>query len=426
MTFKFAAAMRRATAATRVYNIYGATRSIQKALAKSLVSSIVGQSLRGSTAVASAKAQKAKARSADASGTTTKPVRGTKRVAANLSKDGPSTSAAPAQVGWPVGAMLQNLRRGASLPTAIAGGLALPSLGLAHKPKAPEVANGASFITRSFASKAGVREFKLYVPASATNKPKGLILMLHGCTQNPDDFAVGTNMNALAEAHGLLVAYPHQTRASNAAACWNWFEPAHQRRDEGEPAILAGLTQELIAEFSIDKTQVFVAGLSAGAAMAVIIAKTYPDMFRAVGVHSGLAYQSAGNVMSAMAVMRGSSGLRVVRPERSQPDRLEPMRTIIFHGSSDKTVNPSNAKHISDVEHGAINQHTSVTSSGTRNGRKFTRTIISHKDGTPMIENWLINGAGHAWSGGNASGSYADAKGPDASAEMVRFFLMSK
>lgn len=424
MTFKFAAAMRRATAATRAYNILGATRLIQKALAKSLMSGIVGQSLRGSTKAATVKKQEA--RTSGPSVTKIKHIRGTKRIAAKDSTAGPSNSAAPARLAWPAGAMLQGLRKGASSPAVMAGGISLASLGLANKPAAPVVPDGATFTARSFASKAGVREFKLYVPASAPKKPRGLILMLHGCTQNPDDFAIGTNMNVIAEAHGLLVAYPHQTRASNASACWNWFEPAHQRRDVGEPAILAGLTLKLISEFGIDRTQVFVAGLSAGAAMAVIMAKTYPDVFSAVGVHSGLAYQSAGNVMSAMAVMRGNSGSRAVGKQPSHDGNPEPMRTIIFHGSSDKTVNPTNAQQISDVEHGAIDHHKSETTSGTSNGRTFTRTVISHHDGTPMIENWLINGAGHAWSGGNASGSYADAKGPDASAEMVRFFLTAK
>ena len=426
MTIKFAAAMRRATAATRAYNILGATRSIQKALAKSLVSRIVGKSLRASTTVAPGTKQKKKARLLAKSGATGKPLRTTKSVVAKVSKETPTASTQPAQLGWELGTMLQSLRKSASFPHALSGGVALASLGLAQKPTPLAVPDGASFTARSFASNAGTRDFKLYIPASAPKVPKGLILMLHGCTQNPDDFAVGTNMNAVAEAHGLLVAYPHQTRASNASACWNWFDPAHQRRDVGEPAILAGLTQKLVSEFGIDKTQVFVAGLSAGAAMAVIMAKTYPDIFSAVGVHSGLAYQSAGNVMSAMAVMRGGSGSRIVGKRQSQDDTLEPMRTIIFHGSSDRTVNPSNAQQISDMEHGGIDQHTSLTTSGTSNGRSFTKTVISHKNGTAVIENWLINGAGHAWSGGNASGSYADTKGPDASAEIVRFFLISK
>lgn len=392
MTIKFAAAMRRATAATRAFNILGATRLIQKTLTNSMLSGALRQSSKSPTVAVPRKQQKAQLRYSEKSGAT-----------------GPSAE------------------KQASPVPSLPGSGSLIRFGLAKRstPLLP-IPDGASFALRRFTSKAGVREFKLYVPASASKKPRGLILMLHGCTQNPDDFAAGTNMNAVAEAHGLLVAYPHQTRASNASACWNWFEEAHQRRDMGEPGILAGLTRKLISEFGIEKTQVFVAGLSAGAAMAVILAKTYPDVFRAVGVHSGLAYQSAGNVMSAMAVMRGHSGSRQAGKAQVQDASTEPVRTIIFHGSADRTVNPSNAQHILDTAHGAIDQQASVTSSGTSNGRRFTRTVMSRKDGTPIIENWLIDGAGHTWSGGHTSGSYADAKGPDASAEMVRFFLTSR
>lgn len=250
--------------------------------------------------------------------------------------------------------------------------------------------------------------------------------MLHGCTQTPDDFAVGTDMNRFAEAHGLLIAYPAQTQSNNASSCWNWFDERHQARDAGEPAILAGLTRKLIAEFAIDHDQVFIAGLSAGAAMAVIMGKTYPDLFHAIGVHSGLAYQSAVNVMSAMTVMRGSSGPRLFGEVPSQEKTTHVVRTIIFHGAADRTVHPSNAQRIFDKAYNASNHGAPRTTSGTKNGRSFKRTVIAASKGAPVIESWLIDGAGHAWSGGNASGSYADPKGPNASAEMVLFFLNAK
>ncbi len=415
MTSKFAAAMRRATVATRAFNILGATRMIQKTLARSLVSPTKGWQSLGHPA-ASVNGRK----KTDRGGSAKPASPGT--TASNVATELENIAKVPARLRRPLDEVLQTLRSG------MAAGGSLPQFpsGLGVKAVELPIPGGASFTSRSFTSKAGMRDFRLYVPASAATQPKGLILMLHGCTQNPDDFAAGTNMNAVAEIHGLLVVYPHQTRASNASACWNWFEEGHQRRDTGEPGILAGMTRQLISEFGIDKTQVFVAGLSAGAAMAVIMAKTYPDLFHGVGVHSGLAYQSAGNVMSAMAAMRGSSGSRLFGKPQSQEASGEPVRTIIFHGTADMTVHPSNAQRISDTAHAATDQQASVATSGTSNGRRFTRTVISHANGIPVVENWLIDGAGHAWSGGNTVGSYADAKGPDASAEMVRFFLASK
>ncbi len=247
--------------------------------------------------------------------------------------------------------------------------------------------------------------------------------MLHGCTQDPDDFAAGTAMNAVAELHGLLIAYPAQTRAQNASSCWNWFKSGHQLRDAGEPAILAGMTRKLVKEFRIDRDSVFVAGLSAGAAMAVIMGETYPDLFRAIGVHSGLAYRSAGNAMSAMSVMRGKAGSSLLGKTPSADRASRPVRTIIFHGSADRTVHASNAKRILDMARGASAPDSERTISGTTNGRRFKRTVVGDTGGRPHAESWLIEGAGHAWSGGNAAGSFADPQGPDASREMVRFFM---
>lgn len=247
--------------------------------------------------------------------------------------------------------------------------------------------------------------------------------MLHGCKQNPDDFAAGTAMNALAETHGLIVAYPSQSSAANAASCWNWFNPADQMRDCGEPAIIAGITRAIVSEFAIDRRHVYVTGLSAGGAMAVVMGETYPDLYAGVGIHSGLAYGSANDVMSAFAAMRGDTAIASHAKARASTGAEQRVRTIVFQGSADRIVHPSNADRIvAQAAVDAPSDHSRRERSLT-NGRYHTRTIVADADGASVLEYWLIEGAGHAWSGGHPSGSYTDARGPDASTEMVQFFL---
>jgi len=282
--------------------------------------------------------------------------------------------------------------------------------------------DGAQFVSRSFTCAAGSRAYRLYVPASADHRPLGLIVMLHGCRQNPDDFATGTNMNAVAEANGLLVAYPAQPASANASSCWNWFNPADQARDAGEPSIIAGITREIMSEFSLDRNQVFVAGLSAGGAMAVVMGETYPDLYAAIGTHSGLPYRSANDVMSAFAAMRGEIGLPSRAGFRSAPESEPPVRTIVFQGSADPTVSPANAGRILNSAGRQLGPARSEAGRAA-GGRAYTRSIYSGPNGARAAESWMIDGAGHAWSGGHPGGSYTDPKGPDASAEMVRFFL---
>ena len=246
--------------------------------------------------------------------------------------------------------------------------------------------------------------------------------MLHGCTQSPEDFAAGTGMNALAETHRLLIVYPAQTGGDNAMSCWNWFRPGDQMRGTGEPAIIAGLTESLRDQYAIPADRVFVAGLSAGGAMAAIMGETYPELYGAIGVHSGLAYGSANDAMSAFAVMRGQAGIEPQFPKSARTLESGP-RVIVFHGSADSTVHPSNAERIVAGKGGSGGQ-TSRSEPGALEGtRGYTRLVTKRKDGTHGIESWMIDGAPHAWSGGHPSGSYTDPRGPDASAAMVRFFL---
>ncbi|QOY96463.1 PHB depolymerase family esterase [Massilia sp. UMI-21] len=270
-----------------------------------------------------------------------------------------------------------------------------------------------TFTSGSYTNEAGTRDYKLYVPSTLTDAPAALVVMLHGCTQNPDDFAHGTQMNALAEELGCLVVYPAQSQAANASRCWNWFSETDQQRDRGEPSIIAGITRDVMARHPVDADQVFVAGLSAGGAMATIMGTLYPDLYAAVGVHSGLPFAAAKDLPSALAAMQGDF-------RRSQaPGRTVPI--IVFHGDRDTTVHPANGDAV--VAQGSVRGARSTAEPGqVPNGHAYTRTVHHHDDGSVHAEHWLIHGAGHAWSGGNARGSYTDDKGPDASREMMRFF----
>jgi poly(hydroxyalkanoate) depolymerase family esterase len=272
------------------------------------------------------------------------------------------------------------------------------------------------FISGSFGNEAGTRPYKLYIPTRYAGEPLPLVVMLHGCTQTADDFAAGTRMNALAEERGCFVLYPAQTHRANRSRCWNWFKHGHQRRGKGEPAILAGMTRECTSRYAIDARSVYVAGLSAGGAMAAVLGATYPDLYAAVGVHSGLPVGSAHDVHSAFAAMRGTPGLGAGHKRASGS-----VPVIVFHGDRDTTVHPRNGEQVilesvdpaaaSSVEHGQV-----------PGGHAYTRRVDRDSSGRAVLEHWLVHGAGHAWSGGSPSGSFTDPKGPDAARAMLRFF----
>jgi poly(hydroxyalkanoate) depolymerase family esterase len=251
--------------------------------------------------------------------------------------------------------------------------------------------------------------------------------MLHGCTQNPDDIAAGTRFNALAEAELFFVAYPAQPASANSNRCWNWFRPNDQRRDSGEPSIIAGITSEVVAKYGLDSRRVYVAGMSAGAAMAAIMGNAYPDLYAAVGVHSGLPHGAARDMQSAFVAMhRGSkSGKQPVNRFAPSVERIVP--TIVFHGDRDQTVHPLNGHQVLaqmlDGSETASNPRVAVSRHRVEDGHPYTRFVYQDRNGGPIMEYWLVHGAGHAWSGGNPDGSYTDPKGPDASREMLDFFL---
>ncbi len=304
-----------------------------------------------------------------------------------------------------------------------------------NEPQAPEPAPATApataplparapeqFLSATFAHDGQLHHYKLYVPPARAGQALSLVVMLHGCTQNPDDFSAGTGMNALAREQGVFVLYPAQTAGANAQRCWNWFEPSHQQRGRGEPGWIAALTRSVVARHGIDSGRVYVAGLSAGGAMAAVLGAAYPDLFSAVGVHSGLPAGAANNLPEALAAMkRGSTSHRAAHATH--------LPTIIFHGDQDRTVHPRNAEQVAHAAHpshaasgGSPDMQSRQGTHPAANGRRYTvYTHLAH--GQARVERWQIHGAGHAWSGGSADGSYTDPRGPDASAEILRFFL---
>lgn len=310
--------------------------------------------------------------------------------------------------------LVRKWRSGAAQP------LAPPAEPAAGQAQAP-----SQFIAGQYANAAGDRAYKLYVPSNyAAGQSLPLIVMLHGCTQGPDDFAAGTRMNALGEAQRCFVLYAAQSSGANHSRCWNWFRREDQARDRGEPSIIAGMTREIVQRYGVDARRVYVAGLSAGGAMAAVMAVTYPELYAAVGIHSGLACGSAHDLPSALAAMRGMPAGLGRTASTGAASHATP--TIVFHGDQDKTVHPRNgADVIAQSEHheGGPGGQVSSERGQAAGGHAYTRTVHRDAAGRVLLEHWLVHGGGHAWFGGSQAGSYTDARGPDASAEMVRFFL---
>lgn len=275
--------------------------------------------------------------------------------------------------------------------------------------------DAARFEERTYTNEAGRRTYKLYTPSCYREEPLPLILMLHGCHQSPDDFASGTRMNELAEEQAFLVAYPMQPSSANPARCWNWFSVDDQLRDRGEPLLISGITREIMRAVAVDPARVYIAGLSAGGAAAAIMGSAYPDMYAAIGVHSGLACGAAKDMPSAFAAMRQGGPCLMEGAKH-------PLPTIVFHGDRDTTVSPVNGDQVIAQSKAAAEFHLTINRAQSAGGVNYTQTVQADGSGRPILEQWVLHGAGHAWSGGSPTGSYTDPRGPDASREMLRFF----
>lgn len=298
-----------------------------------------------------------------------------------------------------------------------------------------DAAPGGRFLSGSYGNHAGSRTYKLYIPSGYHGQTLPLVVMLHGCKQNPDDFAIGTRMNILAEEQQCFVVYPAQAQRANGSNCWNWFKTTDQQRDRGEPSIIAGITRQIISTYPVDKQRVYIAGLSAGGAMAATMGMTYPDLYAAVCVHSGLPHAVAHDLPSALAAMHDGAG-----PSQSQYNRIsgavrcrQAVPTIVFHGDRDTKVHPSNGDKVTaqwtttHIHRGAntkteASPRVTVQRGQVPGGHAYTRATHLDGDGKTIVEQWRIHGAGHAWSGGSPRGSYTDPRGPDATREMMRFF----
>jgi poly(hydroxyalkanoate) depolymerase family esterase len=281
------------------------------------------------------------------------------------------------------------------------------------------VPEGTKFIDGSYSNPAGSRAYRLFIPSGYHGQPLPLIVMLHGCTQSPEDFAAGTRMNFLAETQPCFVAYPAQRSQANQAKCWNWFRVTDQQRDTGEPSLIAGITRQIMREYSVDPKRVYVAGLSAGAAAAAVMGARYNDLYAAIGVHSGLACGAAVDLPSAFLAMRQGGGFDRQEVSIERPT----VPTIVFHGDRDSTVHPNNGDQVIEQSIKATGTEKKVHRGRVAGGHAYTRTVHSDATGRHIFEHWSIHGAGHAWSGGNSAGSYTDPRGPDATREMLRFFL---
>ncbi len=279
-----------------------------------------------------------------------------------------------------------------------------------------------------------LHHYWLYVPpgaaaAAKTSPLMPLVLMLHGCSQEAAEFAAATEMNTAAASANALVLYPEQARGANPGGCWNWFEPANQQRGQGELGLMVAMLLDVMARHPVDAQRVYAAGISAGGAMAALLAREYPELFAAVGVHSGLRAGAADNVMAALSAMNNGAKVGTSETPPTHNSGAAQPALIVFHGENDSTVHPKNGAQLVQAALqtalGDKNAALHETQQGQSNaGQRFTRHLYRGSDSDKvLVEHWLLHNGGHAWSGGSAKVGQTDPKGVSATQEMLRFFL---
>lgn len=296
----------------------------------------------------------------------------------------------------------------------------------------PGGVRAGQFVLREISTEHGQRRYKVFIPASYNGSAAlPLVVMLHGCTQDPDDIARGTRLNELADEKSVLVAYPEQPEAANPKKCWNWYDPAHQKRDQGEPALIAAITRQVMADYRVDAGRVYVAGISAGGAMAVTLAFSYPDLYAALGVHSGIALGAATTVVEALAAMQGRSAALPVLASTAKAamgTRARAIPAIVFQGGTDAVVNSRNAEQLVSQLSAAQGREPGQEANAAAEEKGISQAgyhyrRLTHGNGDATVELWLVEELGHAWSGGSAAGTFTDSRGPSATTELLRFFL---
>ncbi|HLE61592.1 MAG TPA: PHB depolymerase family esterase [Pyrinomonadaceae bacterium] len=308
------------------------------------------------------------------------------------------------------------------------------------------VAHGGTWAGGAVKTSSGSREYKLWVASLySKEKPVALILMLHGCMQKAEELAAFSGMNDLADKNGFLVAYPEQTVTANPLRCWNWFDSKHQTRDAGEPSLVAAVIQDVRSSYNIDARRVYAIGISAGGAMAVVMGVTYPEMFAGLGVIAGVEFKAATTVQAGLAAMKSGGpdpndqGLLAFQTiQKSLAGAKTRIPVIAFQGMKDPYVSPLNADQLiaqwaqtnDYLDDGKDNDSVSIqtakeTKGAVPNGYSFTKYSYYDSAKRLLMEKWLVDGLGHAWSGSPIANQFADPKGPNASAEMWRFFEAS-
>ena len=304
------------------------------------------------------------------------------------------------------------------------------------------VTYGGSWVTATAKTSTGSLDYKVWVPADyRKTKPAPLVLMLHGCLQGPEDLAALSQMNSLADKETFLVVYPQQTAAANALRCWNWFDPKHQDRGAGEPSLIAAAINDVRASYRVREQQIYVVGISAGGAMAVLMAAAYPEIFAAVGVIAAPEYKAASTVQGGLAAMKnggpdptqqGLAAYQAMQKSGARKKKRIPLMDI--QGTKDPYVNPINSDQLvaqwvqtNDLlddgkDNDSITKSPVTAEGAVPNGYSYTKYSYRDRKGHVVVEKLVVNGLGHAWSGSTTANQFADAKGPDATMEIWRFF----